>query len=97
MAKIIVIAATVAGVVLGTTIGAVAQSNYFPPAQTYRQPGNPHYQPYMVDALQALQHARGMLGSASSDKGGHRVRAMTAIDQAISETNAGIQYSNTHG
>ncbi|QXQ06682.1 hypothetical protein KX816_00940 [Sphingosinicellaceae bacterium] len=97
MAKFIVVAATLAGAVLGTAIGAVAQGGYFPPAQTYRQPGNAHYQPYMVDALQALQHARGLLGSAPLDKGGHRIRALAAVDQAINETNAGIQYANTHG
>ncbi len=88
--------AALSGAVLTAGVGAAAQGNYFPPAQTYRQPGNPHYQPYMVDALQALQHARGMLGSAPLDKGGHRIRALAAVDQAISETNAGIQYANTH-
>lgn len=84
------------GAVLGIAAGAGAQSNYFPAAQVYRQPPSPHYQPYMVDALQALHHARGMLDSSSADKGGHRVRAMALVDQAIGETQAGIDYANTH-
>jgi len=90
------VAAAVGGAALTAAVGAAAQGNYFPPAQVYGAPTSPHYQPYMIDALQALHHAKGMLNSAQLDKGGHRIRAMAAVDQAIAETQAGIDYANTH-
>lgn len=87
-----------AGILVGMGISAsVAMAQYYaPPAAMYRAPPSPHYQPYMVDALSALHHAYGMLNSAPLDKGGHRIRAMTAVTQAINETQAGIDYANTH-
>ena len=47
-------------------------------------------QPHMVAALDALRTARSELQSALANKGGHRVKAIALIDQAIEETNAGI-------
>jgi hypothetical protein len=47
-------------------------------------------QPHMVAALDALRTARSELPSALANKGGHRVKAIASIDQAIEETNAGI-------
>ncbi len=47
-------------------------------------------QPKMQQALAALQNARAKLSQAEHDKGGHRVRALQLIDQAIAETQAGI-------
>jgi hypothetical protein len=48
-------------------------------------------QPNMETALHDLQAARGSLERAAHDKGGHRVRALELVDQAISEVQMGIQ------
>jgi hypothetical protein len=47
-------------------------------------------QPHMYAALDALRTARSELQAALANKGGHRVKAIALIDQAIEETNAGI-------
>jgi len=48
-------------------------------------------QPKMEAALHALQNARGDLDRAEHDKGGHRVKALQLIDQAIEEVRLGIK------
>jgi hypothetical protein len=53
-------------------------------------------QPEMTAAIQHLREAQKNLESASHDKGGHRVKALQLIQQAIAEVEAGIQYDNTH-
>lgn len=53
-------------------------------------------QPHMRAALGLLQSARNQLENATSDKGGHRARAIKAVDVAISETRQGIQFDNQH-
>lgn len=50
-------------------------------------------QPRMHAALDELQSARRSLQAATSDKGGHRVRAITLVDEAIAEVQAGIDYA----
>ena len=50
-------------------------------------------QPHMQNALGSLQSAKSQLQQASNDKGGHRVRAIELIDQAIPEVRAGINYA----
>ena len=47
-------------------------------------------QPHMARAVDQLQAARAELESATHDKGGHRVRAMRLVDEAIEEVNRGI-------
>jgi hypothetical protein len=47
-------------------------------------------QPHMENALTALQNARTQLTKADHNKGGHRVRAIELINQAISEVQSGI-------
>ena len=47
-------------------------------------------QPHMQNALHALRNAKAELETALPDKGGHRVKAIALVDQAIAETNAGI-------
>lgn len=49
-------------------------------------------QPRMQSALRNLEQARGDLQNATADKGGHRVRAINLVNQAISEVNAGIRF-----
>ena len=50
----------------------------------------------MNAALTELQAARQELEVAVADKGGHRVRAISLVDDAINETQAGIDYARTH-
>jgi hypothetical protein len=50
-------------------------------------------QPHMVESIAMLQSARGELVAATPNKGGHRERAITLIDQAISEVRAGIAFA----
>ena len=53
-------------------------------------------QPHMQAALEHLRQAQQELQQASSDKGGHRVKAENLIRQAESQIQQGIQYDNTH-
>lgn len=53
-------------------------------------------QPKMEAALRNLQRARSDLSTAATNKGGHRVRAMRLVDQAINETRAGMAYARQH-
>jgi hypothetical protein len=50
-------------------------------------------QPNMQAALGSLQAARAELIQARPNKGGHRDRAISLVDQAINETRAGINYA----
>ena len=53
-------------------------------------------QPHMQAALDALKTARGELNAATPDKGGHRVAALRAVDSAIKETKAGMEFDRRH-
>jgi uncharacterized low-complexity protein len=53
-------------------------------------------QPHMQAALDALKTARGELNAATADKGGHRVAALRAVDAAIKETRAGMDFDRKH-
>lgn len=53
-------------------------------------------QPEMTAAIENLREAQRHLAAGSHDKGGHRVRALELVNQAIKETQAGIQFDNTH-
>ena len=55
------------------------------------------FQPNMEAALQHLRQAEEALARATSDKGGHRARALNLIRQAEGEVNSGIHYDDTHG
>jgi hypothetical protein len=55
------------------------------------------YQGNMERAIGSLQEALQSLQESTPNKGGHRERAMNMIRQAISETQAGIQFANQHG
>jgi hypothetical protein len=47
-------------------------------------------QPHMQNALSALENAKDNLNRATSDKGGHRVKAIDYVKDAISEVKKGI-------
>lgn len=50
----------------------------------------------MQRAITNLQQAKSDLQRASKDKGGHRVRAIKLIDQALREVRAGAQFDARH-
>jgi hypothetical protein len=53
-------------------------------------------QPHMQDALDALQKAHRELEQATTDKGGHRTKAMRLVRQAINEVEKGIKFDRRH-
>jgi hypothetical protein len=53
-------------------------------------------QPHMNAALDELRSAKSELDSANSDKGGHRVKALDLVNEAIAEVEAGIDYARSH-
>jgi hypothetical protein len=50
-------------------------------------------QPHMRAALNALRNARNELQIASTNKGGHRAKAIDLINQAITQVEKGIAYA----
>jgi hypothetical protein len=65
-----------------TTLAAVAAFTVQVPAQAN--------QPNMKAALVSLNQAKQSLEKAAHDKGGHRVKAIQLIDEAMREVEAGI-------
>lgn len=55
------------------------------------------YQGNMERALSSLYDSLASLREASSNKGGHREKAMQLIQQAISEVQQGIEFADEHG
>lgn len=53
-------------------------------------------QPHMESALKALNNALAELKSADPDKGGFREKAIGTVGTAISQTQEGINYANSH-
>jgi hypothetical protein len=53
-------------------------------------------QPHMENALDSLRSARSELIASTPNKGGHRERAIQLVNQAIDETNAGINFGRNH-
>ncbi|HXD32403.1 MAG TPA: hypothetical protein VN643_14880 [Pyrinomonadaceae bacterium] len=51
-------------------------------------------QPNMRTALDELNQAKNSLDAATNDKGGHKVKAIALINDAIREVNAGIAAAN---
>jgi hypothetical protein len=48
----------------------------------------------MTAAIHHLRETQQNLSSASHDKGGHRVKALQYVSQAIAEVEGGIRYDN---
>src|SRR5271154_1961728 len=55
------------------------------------------YQGNMERALGSLHQALGSLRESTANKGGHRARAMELVQQAIAETQAGVEFADEHG
>jgi hypothetical protein len=53
-------------------------------------------QPHMQAALDALRDARTHLDAATPDKGGHRVKAIEDVNNAIDQVQKGIEFDRTH-
>ena len=53
-------------------------------------------QPHMHSALVHLRAARESLEKADPDKGGHRVKAIELVNDAIRQVEEGIAYDNRH-
>ena len=53
-------------------------------------------QPHMQAALEHLRMAKGVLERAESDKGGHRVKALALVNDAISQVERGIEFDRRH-
>lgn len=53
-------------------------------------------QPHMQAALAHLRNARAELDRALADKGGHRVKALSLVNDAIAEIERGIEYDRRH-
>lgn len=65
--------------------------------RTHKNENNASSQRTMRQALSSLQEVQKLLRSATPDKGGHRVKAIQLVEQAIQETQRGIEYDRTHG
>jgi len=50
----------------------------------------------MQAALEHLRMAKGELERAESDKGGHRVKALALVNDAISQVERGIEFDRRH-
>jgi hypothetical protein len=53
-------------------------------------------QPRMQAALDALKTARRELEAATNDKGGHRRKALSLVNQAINQVEQGIKFDRRH-
>jgi hypothetical protein len=53
-------------------------------------------QPHMQAALEHLRAAKGELDRADTDKGGHRVRALKLVNEAIEQVEKGVGYDRHH-
>ena len=50
-------------------------------------------QPHMEAALVSLEQAKASLQKADDNKGGHRVKAIKAVEAAIAEVKVGIEFA----
>ncbi len=75
--------------VLLVALGATVTLSAVTPAQAEPQP-------HMQAALTSLKVAKDQLEKATADKGGHRVKAIGHVKDAISEVEKGIAFDNKH-
>ena len=53
-------------------------------------------QPHMQAALEHLRAARAELDKAEADKGGHRMKAIALVNDAIAQVEKGVGYDRRH-
>jgi hypothetical protein len=76
--------------VLNTVVPAALVGFAFP------RRANAADQPHMQAALDALRIAKRELEQATTDKGGHRARAIGHVNQAIEQVERGIEFDRRH-
>ena len=86
--------ARMAVLAVGVLSAVLASSSHLVVAQSSQS--RPENQPEMQSALSHLRKAQSALEAGSHDKGGHRVKALKLVKDAINEVQAGIQHDNTH-
>ncbi|HZU32163.1 MAG TPA: hypothetical protein VFB79_13685 [Candidatus Angelobacter sp.] len=74
-------------VMMGIFAAPVSMATATPPVED---------QPHMKAALEHLRAAKAELEQAAADKGGHRVAALKATNDAIHHTEEGIKFANHH-
>lgn len=79
--------------VLGVALAATLSYTLIRPAHA---DDKPQPQPRMQTALAQLKAARESLQNATADKGGHRVKAIAATNDAIEEVKKGIEFDEKH-
>ena len=70
---------------------AIAAMSLALPASALAEP-----QPHMKAALESLRAAKESLERATADKGGHRVKAIEKVNEAINQVEKGIEFDNKH-
>ena len=60
----------------------------------FSQPLQAEKQPHMHTALKSLQLAKAELKRSSHDKGGHRVKAIGLVKEAIDQVKKGVAFDN---
>jgi hypothetical protein len=53
-------------------------------------------QPHMQAALEHLRLAKGELEKSDPDKGGHRLKAMGLVNDAIAQVEKGVEFDRHH-
>jgi len=53
-------------------------------------------QPHMQAAMEHLRMAKGELEKADEDKGGHRVKAIKLVNEAMEQVEKGINFDRHH-
>jgi hypothetical protein len=81
---------------LVASLAALPLGAFLPRALRAAAAGAAAQQPHMRAALASLREARRHLDLAAPDKGGHRVKAIGLVDEAIKETQAGMVFDATH-
>ena len=72
--------------------GALATSLLVP----YTRAAHAEEQPHMESAAQLLKMAKEHLQLATTDKGGHRVKAISLVNDAIEQVQKGIAFDNAN-
>jgi len=76
-------------IALGIALGVVVGGSVLTPSHADPQP-------HMVAALDSLKIAREELVKATSDKGGHRAKAIELTAKAIDQVEKGIAFDDKH-
>ncbi len=80
---------------LGTATAIVFAAGLAISTQTLADMHHEHH-PELHKAREKLEHAKSDLEHAAHDYGGHRVAAIKAIDTALGELHAAIDYDEHH-